>query len=137
MYHLRLIKGKSYWGIVKASEDKPDVFVEEKAKVEKLVSTGYFLLVDEEPAGAGLLARNIEAEVIDDGDIFGEESEEEEVGEKPIIIELNAKTKAELAEYADKNGIDITGCKTKDDISQKIIEDMARAEAARQALREG
>ena len=32
MYHLRLVKGKTYWGIVKASEEKPDVFVQEKEK---------------------------------------------------------------------------------------------------------
>ena len=52
-------------------------------------------------------------------------------------MELQKKNKSELIEYADKKGIDITGCKTKDDIYQKIVEAIARAEAARAALREG
>ena len=62
---------------------------------------------------------------------------EEEPQEKPIIMELQGMTKAELTEYADKNGIDITGCKTKDDIFQKVIDAIARADSAREALRNG
>ena len=51
-------------------------------------------------------------------------------------MELQKKNKAELIEYAGQNGIDITGCKTKDDIYQKIVEAIARAAASRAALRE-
>ena len=45
MYHLKLIKGLSYFGVVKATSKSPDVFVKEKADADKAVATGYFRLV--------------------------------------------------------------------------------------------
>lgn len=44
MYHLRLIKALSYSGIVEATKQKPDVFVEDKAIADKAIATGYFQL---------------------------------------------------------------------------------------------
>lgn len=132
MYHLRLAKGKSYWGVVKASEEKPDVFVHEKEKADYLVKTGFFSLVGEE-SEQDTKQKKEDAENVD---LFSDEAEEEPQ-EKPIIMELQGMAKAELTEYADKNGIDITGCKTKDDIFQKVIDAIARADSAREALRNG
>lgn len=134
MYHLRLVKGKTYWGIVKASEEKPDVFVQEKEKADHLMKTGFFSMVGEEDE------QDAEQKKHDDGDaenvdLFTDEAEEEPQ-EKPIIMELQGMTKAELTEYAEKKGIDITGCRTKDDIFQRVIDAIARADEARAALRE-
>lgn len=144
MYHLRLIKGKSYWGVVRATEKEPDVFVEGKKKAEHLVKTGYFQIIDDmaeqigKLEGTEILKKDgIDAQNLpEDVGIFEDtEGEEEAVKEKPIIMELQIMTKAELADYADKNGIDITGCKTKDDIFQKVIDAIARADDARAAIR--
>ena len=88
MFHLRLCKGLSYMGIVRATKAEPDVYVPEEEKAKALVTSGYFEMVTSE------------------------------------------------AEKAGQNGIDITGCKTKDDIYQKIVEAIARATASRAALRE-
>ncbi len=47
MYHLKLIKGLSYCGIIEATKKKPDVFVKDKAIVDIAVATGYFKLIEE------------------------------------------------------------------------------------------
>jgi hypothetical protein len=51
MYHIRLIKGLSYTGAVKATKKEPDVFVEDKATAETAVASGYFTMVGEEEPG--------------------------------------------------------------------------------------
>lgn len=51
MYHLKLVKGASYTGIVSATAKKPDVFVDSKAKADAAIASGFFELVeDEKPA---------------------------------------------------------------------------------------
>lgn len=134
MYHLRLSKGKSYWGVVRATEKEPDVYIEEKDRADYLVRSGYFVLVDESEKGETKRKEPGGEAGPEENDFFSDEPLEE-AQEKPIIVELQAMTKAELSEYAEKNGIEITGCKTKDDIFQKIIDAIARAEDARAALR--
>lgn len=52
MYHLKLIKSLSYTGIVKATQKKPDVFVEDKAIADAAVATGYFKLLESREATA-------------------------------------------------------------------------------------
>lgn len=47
MFHLKLTKGLSYTGIVKATKKSPDVFVKDKATADAAVATGYFELVSE------------------------------------------------------------------------------------------
>ena len=104
--------------------------------MKDLVDSGYFEMVSSEADKEQTLTDNDEkSESVED--IFGEEPEEDENKGNPELMELQKKNKSELIEYADKKGIDITGCKTKDDIYQKIVEAIARAEAARAALREG
>lgn len=134
MYHLRLVKGKTYWGIVKASEEEPDVFVQEKEKADHLVKTGFFSMVGEETEQDAGQKKQDDGDA-ENVDLFSEEAEEE-TQEKPIIMELQGMTKAELTEYAEKKGIDITGCRTKDDIFQRVIDAIARADEVRAALRE-
>lgn len=51
MVRLKLIRGRSYTGEVKATREKPFVEVEE-AMVEGLVASGYFQIVDSANEGA-------------------------------------------------------------------------------------
>lgn len=44
-FHLKLTKGLSYSGIVSATKDKPDVYVEEKAIADAAVASGYFRVI--------------------------------------------------------------------------------------------
>lgn len=134
MFHLRLCKGLSYMGIVRATKAEPDVYVPEEEKAKALVTSGYFEMVTSEAEKVQPLTGDTEkAESVTD--MFEEESEDDVQGD-PELMELQKKNKAELIEYAGQNGIDITGCKTKDDIYQKIVEAIARAAASRAALRE-
>lgn len=98
MRHLKLSKGLSYDGIVKASKDKPDVYLDDDGKADAALETGYFDEVgDQEQAGA-------------DGEITAE----------PDYDTLESMTKAELAKYAASWKIDVSKCKTKADILEEI-----------------
>lgn len=44
-YHLKLIKALSYCGVVTATRQHPDIFVEDKATADAAVATGYFKLL--------------------------------------------------------------------------------------------
>lgn len=134
MYHLKLCKAKSYMGIVCATQNKPDVYVPEKQQADKLVASGYFVLVSEEENTTNKIVREEASEVEDTESLFEEPDEE---GEDSLLVELQTKSKAELVEYANKNGIDLTGCNKKDEIYSQIIESIARADSAREMLRKG
>ncbi len=47
MAHLKLIKGRSYTGEVKATREKPDVYTDDEAMADALVASGYFKRVGE------------------------------------------------------------------------------------------
>lgn len=49
-YHLKLIKALSYCGVVTATRQHPDIFVEDKATADAAVATGYFKLLAAEEA---------------------------------------------------------------------------------------
>ena len=51
------------------------------------------------------------------------------------MVELQKKTKDELVAYAGMKGIDLTGCSKKDEIFQRIVQELARADEARNFLR--
>lgn len=130
MYRLQLIKGRTYWGAgVKASQEKPFVEVETEEHADRLVKTGYFIMAEEEmPVQT---KENTDADLVfPDGD-----DTEDCDSESSILEELQKKKKEELIQYASESGIDITGCKTKDDMISKILEALARAAAAREAIR--
>lgn len=99
MAKVRLIKGRSYSGAVRVTAKQPIVDVsEEMAKA--LIATGYF----------------VPCAVAD-----APESQEDAGGESvPDYEALSEMTKAELIKYAEDNGIDIEGCKTKADILEAI-----------------
>lgn len=48
MYHLKLLKGLSYNGVVSASQKNPDVYVLDETLANQAVATGYFKLVSGE-----------------------------------------------------------------------------------------
>lgn len=142
--HLRLIKGLSYDGVVRASAAHPDVFVDDPEKNNTaLLESGYFEALPDAHTVTGHL----------DADFLGEMDEEQldkladdmgvdttgkdkaevvaAVAEEPVEVPDISKMKLdELKEFAEDNGIDLTGCTTKASILQKIREYEADAAAA-------
>jgi len=115
MYHLRLIKGRSYTGVVRATKAAPDVFVEDEDKYLAAMESGYFKEIKDAPAAdtAGAPAGN-----------------EEPKQDPPAEEDISKRTIPELREYAEENGISLTGCSTKNEILQKIKEHEADVAAA-------
>jgi len=97
VYTLKLIKGLSYSGVVKASQKHPYVQTEDEATANAAVASGYFELVGGLP----------EPEPPPDDDV-------------PDYAALASMTKAELEAYAKAEEIDLAGAKTKADILQVI-----------------
>ena len=106
MFHLRLIKGLSYDGAVRASAGAPDVFTDDPEKYKAALKSGYFKAIQDVPAAP------------DEG------------------ADLSKMTVDKLREYAKENGISLTGCSTKSEILQKINEFEADAYAAAEILRQ-
>lgn len=108
-YHISLKKGCSYSGIVSATREKPDVYVEDKAIYEAALKTGYFK---------------------DCGTIVEEEDEELEArlyfpdaeGTGHLDAEDLAATMSlpQLKKLAEDMGADTAGCRTKADYAQAI-----------------
>ena len=42
-YHLKLVKALSYYGLVEATREHPDVYVEDEATAKAALASGYFL----------------------------------------------------------------------------------------------
>ncbi len=100
MFKLRLIRGRSYAGVVKVKAERPIIEVADKATAEFLVSTGRFALL-EAPA-----------------------PKDNDPGDKPI----EKMTEAQLDAYAAENGIDLTGLKKKAEKLAKIQEALTPAD---------
>ena len=97
MLELILIKGKSYTGAVHATEQRPQVEVEQQETADYLVDSGYFKLV----GGSAETPPDTQA----DADIS--------------LTEMSLK---QLQEYARENGIDLNGATRKDDVLAAILE---------------
>lgn len=100
MFHLKLCKGLSYSGIVSATKENPDVFVEEERTALAAVSTGYFRLLEVSAL---------------------EEEDSQQTLTGPVTV-LDVKTLAELKEYAKENGIELSGATKKEDVLAAIIQ---------------
>lgn len=98
MYHIRLVKSRSYKGVVSATKAKPDVYTEDKAAADKAVASGFFKLIEDED----------------------EQTESGNQTDKNDYEKLADMTKAELTEYAEKNGISLEGCSTKAHILEAV-----------------
>lgn len=109
MYHLKLIKALSYYGVVKATKKNPDVYTEDKATADAAVASGYFKLVDEaqEPPEGG---------------------EEKEPGEgggnKEPGKKLEEMTVPELETFAAYKNISLKGISEKADIIAKLKDEL-------------
>lgn len=101
MARLRLIKARSYNGLVRATANAPFVDVDTDKDAQALVATGYFEVCGKSVPSAG-------------------SSEVEDGGSSPDYDALSAMTKAELTAYAESNSINIEDCKTKADILEAI-----------------
>jgi len=96
MFKLKLIKGRSYTGLVKATAAQPFVDVENKATADALVSSGYFVIDRKVKNSAP-------------------------IGEIPV----EKMAEKQLDDYAAENGIDLTGLKKKAEKLAKIQEAIA------------
>lgn len=103
-YHLKLVKALSYCGVVTATQKNPDVYVENKAIVDKAVSTGYFKLIEgmEETPNGG------------DAETQGKTLEE--------------MTVSELETFAAYKGVSLKGITKKVDIIAKLKEELGEEE---------
>lgn len=81
MFHLRLCKGLSYMGIVRATKAEPDVYVPEEEKAKALVASGYFEMVTSEAEKIQPLTGDTE-KAESATDMFEEESEDEAQGKR-------------------------------------------------------
>lgn len=104
MYHLKLVKALSYFGVVKATKQHPDVFVEDKATADAAVATGYFRLVE------------------------GEEEMPEDGEEKEPGKALEEMTVPELESYAAYHNVSLKGISKKADIIAKLKEELDEEE---------
>lgn len=104
MYHLKLIKGLSYKGVVEATKKNPDVYTDDKATAEEAVASGYFKLV--------------ESEIEERNDISSE------INGK-TLSEMNV---SELETFAAYKGINLKGITKKADIISKIREEISAEE---------
>lgn len=133
--HLRLIKGLSYDGVVRASAAHPDVFVDDPEKYTALLESGYFEALPDAHTVTGHLDEEQLNKLADDMDVDTTGKDKAEVvaavAEEPVEVPDISKMKLdELKEFAEDNGIDLTGCTTKASILQKIREYEADAAAA-------
>lgn len=150
MYHLKLCKGLSYYGMdgaLKATRKQPDVHIEDKAIADAAVASGFFKLVGEgevpafPPAGevlGHLDPAQLESMTIPDlkklagemgVDIKGLKAKGDiiaaivaaQVSAPAFDAEaLAAMSDDELKALVEKKGIDLTGCETREDALEAI-----------------
>ena len=150
MYHLKLCKGLSYYGMdgaLKATRKQPDVLTEDKAIADAAVASGFFKLVGEgeapgfPPPGevlGHLDPKQLESMTIPDlkklageigADIKGLKDKAAiitaivavEVSAPAFDAEaLTAMSDEELKALVEEKGIDLTGCETREDALEAI-----------------
>ncbi len=150
MYHLKLCRGLSYCnasGTVKATRNKPDIYIEDKATADAAVASGFFSLIREVDAPtfppAGEIVGHLDREQLESMTVPDLKKLSGDMGvdikglkDKAAIIEaiaavevsapafdaeaLAAMSDAELETLAKEKGIDLTGCQTKEDALEAI-----------------
>lgn len=150
MYHLKLCKGLSYYGMdgaLKATRKQPDVLTEDKAIADAAVASGFFKLVGEgeapgfPPPGevlGHLDPAQLESMTIPDPkklagemgvDIKGLKAKGDiiaaivaaQVSAPAFDAEaLAAMSDEELKALVEEKGIDLTGCETREDALEAI-----------------
>ena len=115
--HLRLIKGLSYDGVVRASAAHPDVFVDDPEKYTALLESGYFEALPDAYTVTGHLDTGFLGEMDEEQldkladdmgvDTTGKDKAEvvAAVAEEPVEVPDISKMKLdELKEFAEDNG---------------------------------
>lgn len=102
---LKLVKGRSYYGAVFATAEKPIVVVDDEAKAEALIATGYFKAVDD---------------IEDNGPILPPDETGDEPEEERVSAILEEMSKPELETAAAYHNVDIKGLTKKTDIIAAI-----------------
>lgn len=152
MYHLKLIKGLSYCGLVEATQKKPDVIIEDKATADAAVATGYFELVGDgaahldagqfvdwsleevkrlaEAMGIDTVGLSSEAgyvEAIEAAEVIPGPEKDEAEGQGPGK-RLEEMKLPELETFAAYKGISLKGVTKKADILAKLKEELGETE---------
>ena len=141
MYHLKLCKGLSYYGMggaLKATRQQPDVLTEDKAIADAAVSSGFFKLFGEgeapgfPPPGevlGHLDPAQLESMTIPDLKKLAGEMGVDIKGLKAkgdiiaaiVAAQVSAPAfDAELKALVEEKGIDLTGCETREDALEAI-----------------
>lgn len=148
MYHLKLCKGLSYYGMggaLKATRKQPDVHIEDKATADAAVASGFFKLAGEDTVfpPAGEVLGHLDPEQLDSMTIPELKKLAGEMGvdikglkDKAAIIAaivavevsapafdaeaLAAMSDDELKALVEEKGIDLTGCNTREDALEAI-----------------
>ncbi len=155
MYHLRLIKARSYCGAVEATKQNPDVFVEDEAVALSAVASGYFKLIMPETEHSSFLTREksgtmegLKEDLIellktemsmspvgyetgceDPGQPFeGESKEPEAARENGTGKTLEGMTVPELETFATCKGISLKGIARKADMITRLKEALPEKE---------
>ena len=124
MYHLRLTKGLSYSGIVRATKKNPDVYTDDGAVRDAALASGYFVEVGAYNPAAGLTEPEIPP--------LPEDPDEET---SDHATELSKMTVEELKAYASINGIPIGSAKKREAILSAVLDAEEKAAEARAVLR--
>lgn len=100
MYHLKLIKGLSYSGIVSATQKNPDVYVPDETIANKALATGYFKLVSGEISQVQLVSEKKETTTgnLDKAQLESMKAEDLKCLASEIGISIAGKKKADLIE---------------------------------------
>ncbi len=150
MYHLRLCKSLSYCntnGTIKATRQKPDIYIEDKATADAAVASGFFSLIGEKDAPTfpppGEVVSHLDREQLEKWTVPDLKTLAGDMGvdikglkDKAAIIEaiaaedvsapafdaeeLAAMSDAELEALVKEKGIDLTGCQTREDALEAI-----------------
>lgn len=150
MYHLKLCKGLSYYGMggaLKATRQQPDVLTEDKAIADAAVASGFFKLVGEgeapgfPPPGevlGHLDPAQLESMTIPDLKKLAGEMGVDTKGLKAkgdiiaaiVAVQVSAPafdaealaamSDEELKALVEEKGIDLTGCETREDALEAI-----------------
>ena len=150
MYHLKLCKGLSYYGMdgaLKATRKQPDVLTEDKAIADAAVASGFFKLVGEGEAPGfpppGEVLGHLDPAQLESMTIPDLKKLAGEIGadikglkDKAAIITaivavevsapafdaeaLAAMSDEELKALVEEKGIDLTGCQTREDALEAI-----------------
>lgn len=126
VHTLKLIKGRSYYGAVRASWDNPVIKVDDETAYQEAMKSGYFADISGD--------RDSNSKIPADPDKGAGQGKEKDSDDS--VSKFNGMTVEELKTYADFNGIDLKGAKTKAKIIAEIMLAEAHADEVRNSLRE-